>query len=76
MKKIITRLKKINGQIEGIIKMFEKEEGCEKIIIQFQAVQSALDSAFSEALNDNLEICLKGQDTNKIKKIIKLISKK
>ena len=74
MKNIQIRLKKISGQISGLSKMIEEGQDCEKIIIQFQAAKAALDSAFSEVLNLNLEICLKGKDSDTMAKILKLIS--
>jgi DNA-binding FrmR family transcriptional regulator len=71
-----TRLKRVIGQLNGIVKMMEEKQDCEKIIIQFQAAKAALDSAFAESLNTNLENCLTQKDSEKMKKIIKLISKK
>lgn len=76
MKDIITRLKKINGQISGLIKMLEENQDCEKVLIQFQAAKSALDSAYSESLNKNFEKCLSNKEPEKMKKLIKLISKR
>lgn len=74
MKTIITRLKRINGQISGLVKMMEEGDDCEKIIIQFQAAKAALGSAFAEALHINLEQCLMKKDPEKMKKIIKLLA--
>lgn len=76
MQKLEARLKRIIGQINGIIKMMNEEKDCEKVIIQFQAAKAALDSAFSEALNENLEKCITNNDPEKMQKIIKLLSKK
>ncbi len=76
MKRVVNRLKKVNGQISGIIKLIEKEEDCDKVIIQFQAAKAALESAFSESLSENLEKCLKSKDKKNVKKILSLISKK
>ena len=76
MEQINLRLKKIIGQLNAIIKMNETEQDCEKIIIQFQAVKAAIDSAFSETLNVNLENCLMKKNYTSMKNIIKLISKK
>jgi DNA-binding FrmR family transcriptional regulator len=70
MKKQINKLKKINGQISGLIKMLEFEESnCEEIIIQFQAVKGALNSTFLDILENNLNSCLK-KDLNKRAKIV------
>ncbi len=76
MQDINTRLKKVIGQLTGIMKMIDEKQDCEKIIIQFQAVKAALNSAFSESLNANLEKCLQKKDSKSMKKILKLISKK
>jgi len=76
MSDIDLRLKKVIGQIFGIIKMIDNKEDCEKVIIQFQAAKAALSSAFSENLNSNLKSCLKKKDSKNIKNILKLISKK
>jgi DNA-binding FrmR family transcriptional regulator len=56
--------------------MLDSEQDCEKIIIQFQAVKSAIDSAYSEVLDKNFEKCLSQKDSDKMKKLIKLISKR
>ncbi len=69
-------MKRVIGQLNGIMKMMEEGQDCEKIIIQFQAAKAALDSAFSESLNENLQRCLQGKDPEKIEKIVKLLSKK
>lgn len=77
MNKINVRLRKIIGQLNGLIKLIDgKEDDCEKIIIQFQASKAALSSAFSEILNEHLEYCLNNKDEIQMRKIIKLIAKK
>lgn len=47
-----TRLATIKGQVEGLIKMLDKEEDPEKIIIQFKAVDSGLDKAHNLLLDE------------------------
>ena len=76
MQNINIRLKKVIGQISGIMKMIKKKQDCKKIIIQFQDAKAALTSAFSESLNAGLEKCLKEKDSESMKNILKLISKK
>ena len=76
MQAIETRLKKVIGQISGIIKMMEKEQDCEKVVIQFLAAKAALDSAFLEVLNQNLTKCVQGKDTKNMKNILKHLSKR
>ncbi len=74
--KIINRLKRNKGQLEALIRVIENEEDCEKILLQFQAAQSALDGAFKVFLESNLSQCLENGDQTKIKKLLPLILKK
>ena len=76
MNKITIRLKKIQGQISGLIDLINQDDDCEKIIIQFQAVKAAMESAFSYNLEQNLGSCLRKKDTRGTKRILNLISKK
>ncbi|NTU68382.1 MAG: metal-sensitive transcriptional regulator [Chlorobiaceae bacterium] len=75
MDDVILRLKKITGQVQGLIRMIEREEECEKVVTQFQAAKAALDNTFALVLNRNLKNCLSRQDAESVEKIIKLISK-
>ena len=76
MKKIIDRLHRIEGQMRGLQKILtEGGKGCEQIIIQFKAIQSAFDSCFAELLTDDLQKCLNTRDSDELKKILKLIVK-
>ncbi|NTW52095.1 MAG: metal-sensitive transcriptional regulator [Chlorobiaceae bacterium] len=74
MEDVIVRLKKVNGQVQGLIRMIENEEECEKIVTQFQAAKAALDKTFSIVLNRNLKKCLSQQDSESVERIIRLIS--
>jgi len=76
MDDIVTRLKKVNGQILGLIRMMEQEEPCEKVIVQFQAAKAALDKTYSMVLSGSLKECLSQRDSENIDRILKLISKK
>ncbi len=75
MKDVILRLKKVGGQVEGLIRMIEREEECGQIITQFQAAKAALDNTFSLVLHRNLKECLSHRDADSAEKILKLISK-
>ncbi len=76
MQDVIVRLKKVDGQIQGLIRMIEKEEECEKVVTQFLAAKAALDNTYSLVLNRNLKKCLNMQDSESVERIIKLIAKK
>lgn len=75
MDDVIIRLKKVGGQIEGLVRMIERGEGCSQVITQFQAAKAALDNTFSLVLNRNLRECMSRNDTESVEKIVKLISK-
>uniref|UniRef100_Q3AUC6 Copper-sensing transcriptional repressor CsoR n=1 Tax=Chlorobium chlorochromatii (strain CaD3) TaxID=340177 RepID=Q3AUC6_CHLCH len=72
---VIVRLKKVSGQVDGLIKMLEREDECMRIITQFQAVKAALDSTFSLILHRNLRECVSRDNTESMERILKLISK-
>mgnify|MGYP001773525125 CR=1 FL=1 len=83
-KELIERLKKIEGQIRGIIKMIENEEECQYILHQIAAVKNAINKTFSniisKAVSNNCCINTKSdlelnETQQKIKYISELISK-
>lgn len=49
---IKTRLATIRGQVDGLVKMLDNEAGPEKIITQFKAVESGLDTAYNLLLDE------------------------
>lgn len=51
-KDITTRLKSINGQIEGLIRMLENDEDPENILTQFKAAEKGLDKAYFLLLDE------------------------
>jgi CsoR family transcriptional regulator, copper-sensing transcriptional repressor len=75
MEDVIIRLKKVGGQVEGLIRMIEKGDECSQIITQFQAAKAALDNTFSLVLDRNLKECMRKNDSKSIEKIIKLIAR-
>jgi CsoR family transcriptional regulator, copper-sensing transcriptional repressor len=75
MKDVTLRLKKVAGQLEGLIRMIEREDECSQVITQFQAAKAALDSTFSLVLHRNLKECMSHKDMDNIETILKLINK-
>lgn len=75
MKSVINRLKRASGQIDAIARMIEEEQDCEKIFTQFLAARSAINSAFSQAIRENLEQCISDKDPAKMEKIIQQLLK-
>lgn len=77
--KIKNRLKRIEGQIRGIIKMMEEEKECKDIVSQMTAARTAIDRAIGVVVSTNLEKCVrdqiaKGEDTeDEIKEAVDLL---
>ena len=57
-KKLINRLNRISGQINGIKKMVENDAYCTDILIQVAAVNAALNSFNKELLGEHIRTCV------------------
>ncbi len=55
---LILRLKRIEGQIRGIINLIEKDTYCDDVLNQIAASQSALNSVGKILLERHLNTCL------------------
>ena len=54
----INRLRRIEGQVRGVIRMLEEERYCIDVLHQIQAVKAALLRAESEILKDHAATCV------------------
>lgn len=57
--KTINRLKRIEGQIKGIIRMMEEDKGCKDVITQLSASRSAIDRTIGVVVSENLIECIR-----------------
>ena len=57
-KKLINRLKRIEGQIRGIIGMLENNAYCNDILIQSAAVNAAVNAFNRELLSNHIHNCV------------------
>jgi CsoR family transcriptional regulator, copper-sensing transcriptional repressor len=55
---IVTRLRRIEGQIRGILRMIEEERECEAIVTQVLAARAALDRTGLLIMSQHIEHCL------------------
>ncbi|MCY9667547.1 metal-sensitive transcriptional regulator [Paenibacillus alginolyticus] len=67
----VRRLKRMEGQVRGILKMMEEGKNCKDVVAQLSAVRSAADKAMAYIVAVNLEQCIleekeKGNDTGKL----------
>lgn len=56
---LLNRLKRIEGQVRGVIGMVERDAYCVDILTQVQAVSSALTSFSTALLESHLKSCVK-----------------
>ncbi|MDY4416666.1 MAG: metal-sensing transcriptional repressor [Selenomonas sp.] len=55
---MISRLKRIEGQVRGVTKMVEDDRYCVDILTQVSAIQSALNSFNKELLAQHIRTCV------------------
>ncbi|SFS61813.1 metal-sensitive transcriptional regulator [Paenibacillus sp. BC26] len=65
------RLRRMEGQIRGVLNMMEEGQHCKDVVAQISAVRSAADKAIAYVVAKNLEQCIReenatGGDTGKL----------
>ncbi len=76
--KVVARLKRIEGQVRGLVRMLEEDRYCIEVLHQMQAVKSALSRAESELLKQHAAHCVEdaiatGNTTQQREKVAELI---
>jgi len=71
---IINRLKRIEGQVRGLIRMVSEEKSCEEILIQIGSTKSALHKTGQVILEWHLHHCVldgirEGKEDETLKKL-------
>jgi DNA-binding FrmR family transcriptional regulator len=56
-KNVISRLRRIEGQVRGLQRMVNEGKECEDILIQVRAVRSALKSTTKQILRRYITVC-------------------
>ena len=57
-KKLLARLRRVEGQIGGLCRMIENEDYCVDILLQISAAQGALGKAGQVLLGTHVETCV------------------
>ncbi|MDR2547112.1 MAG: metal-sensitive transcriptional regulator [Lachnospiraceae bacterium] len=57
-KAIIMRLRRIEGQVRGLVRMIEEGKDCEDVLIQISSVKSALHKTGQVILEGHLHHCV------------------
>ncbi len=61
---LLTRLKRVEGQVRGVEKMVEDDRYCIDVITQISAVQAALDKVALGLLDGHARHCVVGGNTD------------
>ncbi|MBW4839583.1 MAG: metal-sensitive transcriptional regulator [Paenibacillaceae bacterium] len=75
------RMKRIEGQVRGVLRMMEEGKPCKEVVSQLSAVRSAADKAMAQIVADNLQQCIleeqaQGGDTRHlVKEAVELLVK-
>ena len=79
----LQRLRRVEGQVRGVIKMIENKRYCMDILQQTRAISAALKAVENNIMEDHMISCVatalksnkKKEQANKIKEVIEVISK-
>lgn len=63
-KNVLRRLRRVHGQLAGIIRMVEQDDGCVEVLLQLSAVQGALRKSGQLVLGSHIETCVRSAFTN------------
>jgi len=71
---VINRLKRIEGQVRGIMKMIDDDKSCEEILIQISSAKTALHKTGQVILEGHLRHCVldgirEGKEDETLKKL-------
>lgn len=58
MAPVINRLKRANGQLNGIVRMLEEGRSCDDVVTQLAAVSKAIDRAGFAVIASGLQRCV------------------
>ncbi|ASR47565.1 metal-sensitive transcriptional regulator [Paenibacillus kribbensis] len=76
-----TRLRRIEGQVRGVLRLMDEGKSCKDVVSQLSAVRNASDKAIAQIVAENLQHCIMeeqkaGGDTDKlVKEAIQLLVK-
>ncbi|MFF2755520.1 metal-sensitive transcriptional regulator [Psychrobacillus sp. NPDC058041] len=62
--KTVNRVKRIEGQLRGILRMMEEGKDCKEVVTQLSAVRSAADRTIGVIVSNNLLECVQNAEGN------------
>jgi DNA-binding FrmR family transcriptional regulator len=80
---VITRLKRIEGQVGGLQRMVEQDRYCVDLLTQINAVRAALHKVEEQVLRDHVSHCVAGafssgdivEQRHKVEELIETIAR-
>lgn len=73
MDKTLSKLKRVEGQISGIRKMYEEGRGCLEVVQQVIAVRSALAGVGRDILQGEAKACSRKESKEDFDKVLKAL---
>ncbi|MET3683807.1 DNA-binding FrmR family transcriptional regulator [Alkalibacillus flavidus] len=79
--KVKNRIKRLEGQLRGVLRMMEEGEDCQEVINQLSASRTAIDRTIGVVVSENLIECVRdaeasGEDTDeRVKEAVNLLVK-
>lgn len=67
---ILNRLKRIRGQLDGVIRMYEDERACIDVVHQTLAARNSLSGVMRELLKNETAKCTQKRDLKSLNEII------
>jgi DNA-binding FrmR family transcriptional regulator len=64
-RKIIARLRKLEGQVRGLERMIENKADCEAVLIQFSAVKAAFEKVGVIVIRNAIRECIREEVSQK-----------
>ncbi|WP_404407379.1 metal-sensitive transcriptional regulator [Jeotgalibacillus malaysiensis] len=58
-KQSVHRLKRVEGQLRGVLAMMEDEKDCKGVITQLSAIRTAIDRTIGLVVSENLVLCVR-----------------
>lgn len=73
--KTVAQLKRIRGQIDGLIRMYEAERPCVEIAQQISAARSSLSRVSRDVLIQAAKYCVNDREQSQLQQILKELLK-
>ncbi len=70
---IKNRVKRIEGQVRGILRMMEENKDCKEVITQLSAARTAIDRTIGVIVSSNLVECVQKANETKRKSMEELV---